>query len=68
MTERKKLALHAKTLIIDDDKVVVGRANLDPQSLRINTEMGFLLQSDGFSQTVRDALEDDFSGANSWRL
>jgi len=65
---RKTLALHAKTLIIDDDKVFVGSANLDPRSLRINTEMGFLITSRTFNQSVRDAIEGDFSGANAWRL
>ena len=65
---RKTLALHAKALIIDKDKVFVGSANLDPRSLRINTEMGFLVVSDAFNRTVRDALEGDFSGANAWRL
>jgi putative cardiolipin synthase len=65
---RKTLALHAKALIIDNDKVFVGSANLDPRSLRINTEMGFLVLSDRFNHAVRTALEDDFSGANAWRL
>ena len=57
---RKTLALYAKALIIDHDKVFVGSANLDPRSLRINTEMGFLVVSDAFNRTVRDALEGDF--------
>jgi putative cardiolipin synthase len=65
---RKTLALHAKALIIDDDKVFVGSANLDPRSLRINTEMGFLILSSDFNGTVRAALEGDFSDANAWRL
>lgn len=65
---RKELALHAKALVIDDDKVFVGSANLDPRSLRINTEMGFLVISEGFNEVVRTALEGDFSGANAWRL
>ena len=30
--------------------------------------MGFLIVSDAFNRTVRDALEGDFSGANAWRL
>jgi len=66
--DRKMLALHAKALIIDHDKVFVGSANLDPRSLRINTEMGFLVVSDQFNQKLRRALEDDFSAANAWRL
>ena len=65
---RKTLALHAKAQIIDHDKVFIGSANLDPRSLRMNTEMGFLIQSAEFNRTVRAAVEDDFSGANAWRL
>lgn len=66
--DRKILALHAKALVIDDDKVFVGSANLDPRSLRINTEMGLLVRSKPFNSSVRDALEGDFSTANAWRL
>jgi putative cardiolipin synthase len=64
----KKLALHAKALIIDYDKVFIGSANLDPRSLRMNTEMGLLIESDQFNKKLRSALEDDFSTANAWRL
>jgi putative cardiolipin synthase len=66
--DQKTLALHAKALIIDDDKVFVGSVNLDPRSLRINTEMGFLIVSEEFNRTARAALDGDFSGANAWRL
>ena len=65
---RKQLALHAKALIIDHDKVFIGSANLDPRSLRINTEMGLLVLSESFNASVRAAVEGDFSGANAWRL
>lgn len=65
---RKMLALHAKALLIDDDKVFIGSANLDPRSLRINTEMGFLVVSEAFNARVRAAIEGDFDGANAWRL
>jgi putative cardiolipin synthase len=66
--DRKMLALHAKALVIDDDQVFVGSANLDPRSLRINTEMGLLVRSERFNRSVREALEGDFSAANAWRL
>ena len=65
---QKQLALHAKALIIDADKVFVGSANLDPRSLRINTEMGFLIISESFNQEARLALEGDFLSDNAWRL
>ncbi|MEE4185633.1 MAG: phospholipase D family protein [Gammaproteobacteria bacterium] len=65
---RKTLALHAKALIIDRDKVFIGSANLDPRSLRINTEMGFLVTSEAFNSVVRAAVEADFDRANAWQL
>jgi putative cardiolipin synthase len=65
---RKELALHAKALIIDDDKVFIGSANLDPRSLRINTEMGFLVVSEPFNRSVRAAVDRDFSAGNAWSL
>jgi putative cardiolipin synthase len=66
--EEKKLALHAKALVIDTDKVFIGSANLDPRSLRINTEMGFLIESEALNAEVRKAVTPDFSNANSWQL
>lgn len=66
--DRKTLALHAKALIVDYDKVFIGSANLDPRSLRINTEMGLLVTSEAFNASVRQAIEPDFSRSNAWRL
>jgi putative cardiolipin synthase len=65
---QKQLALHAKALVIDDDRVFVGSTNLDPRSLRINTEMGFLIRSEAFNRSVREAIEGDLSTANAWQL
>ncbi|MBT8447851.1 MAG: phospholipase D family protein, partial [Gammaproteobacteria bacterium] len=65
---RKSLALHAKFLIIDSDKVFIGSANLDPRSLRINTEMGVLVTSEPLNRALRSVVELDFSPANAWRL
>jgi putative cardiolipin synthase len=47
-TDEKELALHAKALLVDRDRVFIGSANLDPRSLRINTEMGLLVQGAGW--------------------
>ena len=66
--EEKKLALHAKALVIDTDKVFIGSANLDPRSLRINTEMGLLIESEALNAEVRKAVAPDFSNTNSWQL
>jgi putative cardiolipin synthase len=64
----KALALHAKALVFDRDKVFTGSANLDPRSLRINTEMGLLVESEALNAQVRTAFAPDFELANVWRL
>jgi putative cardiolipin synthase len=67
-TDTKSLALHAKALVIDKDKVFIGSANLDPRSLRLNTEMGLLVSSEALNAEVRSMVERDFSQANAWQL
>jgi putative cardiolipin synthase len=67
-TDKKSLALHAKALVIDRDKVFIGSANLDPRSLRLNTEMGLLVYSEALNAEVRSKVESDFSQANAWHL
>ena len=67
-TDQKSLALHAKMLIIDDDKVFIGSANLDPRSLNLNTEMGLLIKSSEFNKLVREVVALDFHQRNAWHL
>jgi len=66
--ENKLLALHAKVMTIDKDKVFIGSANFDPRSLRINTEMGLLVRSQTLNQQVNDALFLDMRPENAWSL
>ncbi|GAB3095359.1 phospholipase D family protein [Aestuariicella hydrocarbonica] len=67
-TDSKSLALHAKVLVIDDDKVFIGSANLDPRSLKLNTEMGLLVKDQALNKAVRSSVEPDFTKANAWHL
>jgi putative cardiolipin synthase len=66
--QTKALALHAKTLVVDRDTVFIGSPNLDPRSLRLNTEMGLLVESPELNAWVREAVEPDFANDNAWRL
>ena len=56
--ESKKLtrygtyALHAKLFIFDRTAVFVGSMNLDQRSVRLNTEMGLIIQSDHLADTL----------------
>ncbi len=40
-----RASLHAKTFAFDDRTVFVGSMNLDPRSIRLNTEIGVLIES-----------------------
>ena len=66
--EDKSLCLHAKVLLLDHDRAFVGSANLDPRSLRINTEMGLMIESPSLNAELRSALEPDFSLRNAWHV
>jgi putative cardiolipin synthase len=64
----KELGLHAKLILVDDHLTFIGSANLDPRSLRLNTEMGLLIDSPALNARVREVLELDFLLRNAWHL
>ena len=66
--EDKMLALHAKLMLVDKEKVFIGSANFDPRSLRMNTETGLLIHSEELAQQVHDAIYIDFLPQNAWHL
>ncbi|QJF50315.1 hypothetical protein G3256_03610 [Roseobacter ponti] len=66
--EDKRLALHAKYLIIDTDTVMIGSANIDPRSLRLNTEVGLIVRDRRVNRAIRDLTAPDLGTSNAWRL
>lgn len=40
-----RVRLHAKTFAVDDARIFIGSFNFDPRSARLNTEMGFVIES-----------------------
>ncbi|MFG0417279.1 cardiolipin synthase [Pseudomonas sp. zjy_8] len=53
--------LHQKALLIDHDACVLGSANLDNRSFRLNFEASLLIVDAGFNAEVARMLEADFS-------
>jgi len=51
-------ALHAKTLVADGRWLFVGSMNFDERSLRLNTELGFLIDSPDLAGRLEAALDD----------
>jgi cardiolipin synthase C len=54
-------ALHAKLFVFDRDAVFIGSMNLDQRSVRLNTEMGLIIDSDHLA----DALTARFNALTS---
>jgi putative cardiolipin synthase len=50
-----KVSLHTKMIILDDDELDIGSANLDPRSNKLNTELVMSIQS---KKLVKEQLED----------
>lgn len=62
ITGSSSSSLHAKVFILDRTRVFVGSFNFDPRSLRLNTELGFLVENAGLASEFAqqfDALVDE---------
>jgi putative cardiolipin synthase len=49
--------IHAKTFTADRERVFIGSFNFDPRSLKLNTELGFIIHSPLIAGQVADAFE-----------
>jgi cardiolipin synthase C len=60
-------ALHAKSMVVDDETVFIGTFNLDPRSANLNTEVGLLVNSRELARQLTASIERDIDPNNSWR-
>lgn len=49
--------LHAKTFTVDRERLFIGSFNFDPRSIRLNTELGFIIESSMLASEVADAFQ-----------
>jgi cardiolipin synthase len=61
--EYQKTMLHAKALLVDEDRASVGSANLDTRSLRLSFEVGCFLASSELCEELADWFESLFAHA-----
>ncbi len=52
---------HQKVMLIDDDYAMVGSANMDNRSFRLNFEISCLANDERFCNDVKAMLENDFA-------
>lgn len=62
------VCIHAKSYIIDQEKVWVGSFNLDPRSANLNTEVGVIIHDTRVAKTIEDDIRQDMSNDNSWTV
>ena len=55
-------------MVVDRERVYIGSLNLDPRSIKINTEMAMIVTGSEFAEDVARILERDMEPANSWRV
>lgn len=56
LTGSSSTSLHAKTFIVDQERVFIGSLNLDPRSARLNTEMGVVIKSPQIASDMQRTL------------
>jgi putative cardiolipin synthase len=61
-------ALHAKAFVFDRERLFIGSMNLDQRSLRLNTELGLIIESPELARQVAQRVGDIAQPANSYVL
>ncbi len=60
-------SLHGKTFSVDRSPVFIGSFNFDPRSARLNTELGFVIDSPAMASIIADAVDGPLA-ARAYRL
>ena len=50
-------SLHAKTFAVDGEQMFVGSFNFDPRSVKLNTELGFVIHSPTFARRLQAVFD-----------
>lgn len=58
--------LHAKSMVIDGNTVVIGTFNLDPRSANLNTECLVIVRNQQIAKGVLLGMEKEFLPENAW--
>jgi putative cardiolipin synthase len=61
-------SLHSKVIVLDRDRVYMGSANMDPRSVKLNTEIAVLVRSPKLAAQMIEYLDEDLSPRRSWHV
>jgi putative cardiolipin synthase len=60
--------IHTKSFVLDGRQALIGSFNFDPRSRDLNSEIGLVVNDEGFSRQVIEHMDQEFEPANSYRL
>jgi len=66
--ERRPPFLHAKAMIVDDQVSIVGTANLDNRSLRLNYESNLVVFDESFARALKRVGREDMAQSEALEL
>ena len=64
----RRFALHAKVFVFDRQRLFIGSMNFDQRSMRLNTEVGLIIDSPELAQQTAARFESIMRPANSYAL
>lgn len=59
--------LHAKVFAVDRARIFIGSFNFDPRSMRLNTELGLVLEAPNLAEVITASFEN-FVPERAWRV
>jgi len=62
------MGLHAKSMVIDQQTLMVGTFNLDPRSAHLNTECVVIAEQPKLAQEMLKKMNQEMSPDNAWRV
>ncbi|WP_456381037.1 phospholipase D-like domain-containing protein [Hydrogenimonas sp.] len=65
---QRRMSLHTKLIVIDDDRLIMGSANIDPRSVKLNTEYLLEITSKPLATEVRKSLKKVMDLDHLYRL
>lgn len=63
----RRRSVHAKYVLADDDRVLVGSGNLTPGALTSNAELGLLVRSRPLARSLAASFETEWQRGRPWR-
>lgn len=66
VSEGRRFALHAKSIVVDDRFAMIGSHNFDPRSDHYNTEAGVIVYDGRVAAQLREAILRDTKPQNAW--